>query len=522
VMSENRKKQFKQGVDPESQTQRRKDRVLELRQKKRVTAIDKRRRRNLDIEQEEGNEGSLMKFEYEKKDLENAIQGICSSRNATDKLLAHLICLRKILSTENHPIKEVVEAGIVPKILSLLESNDDRFKLEAVRCVSNISSGDEYMTSHVVESSPMLLSFLEAPHNSLKKEALYAIGNIAGDVQECRDTLIAQGAILALKQVLEEDRDETLFSTALWAMSNLAKGAHSSALPFQKAGCFPILIELLSDSVADIAGESAWTLAYLTAREDECVDRMISMNLIPAALSILKRFDGNNSLCIPSLRILGNIAAGPDSWIDHLLNESEFLAILHNIISSKDPMLHAMVKEAAWTISSLVGGHSTCRDKVIGAGFLNPVIDLLLSRQFDLQKEAAHAIFNVMGDLNVLSQIASDPRVISSFAHLLRVPDAETVQLSLAFFRAVCEKVKNGSRLVEKSGGLEAIDELHYGPVSPELSREAAYIVDRFFGEDYDDGEAEINENTLMEDQMPPPQLGMGRGKHLTQPAWMK
>ena len=49
--------------------------------------------------------------------------------------------------------------------------------------------------------------------------------------------------------------------------------------------------------------------------------------------------------------------------------------------------------------------------------------------------------------------------------------------------------ISGGPQLVEASGGLEAIDELHYGPVDPAISSEAAILVDRFFGDDYESGE---------------------------------
>jgi Armadillo/beta-catenin-like repeat len=191
-MSEKRKGQHKQGL-LENQTERRRGRAAENRAAKREGALAKRRR-SVDTavtgtdELVEGGEAHST-YEYTEAELAEAVKGVCGSAASA---LPHLTNLRKILATEDPPVQEVIDAGVVPKLLLLLEHADDRYKTEAVRCIANIASGDKHHTSHVLDGAPLLLSFLSAPSAALQEEALYAIGNIAGDTQECRDMLIAQ------------------------------------------------------------------------------------------------------------------------------------------------------------------------------------------------------------------------------------------------------------------------------------------------------------------------------------------
>jgi importin subunit alpha-6/7 len=191
-MSEKRKGQHKQGL-LENQTERRRGRAAENRAAKREGALAKRRR-SVDTAattgtEEPGDEEARSTYASTEAELTEAVKGVCGPAASA---LPHLTQLRKILATEEPPVQEVIDAGVVPKLLLLLEHSDDRYKTEAVRCLANIASGDRYHTSHVLDGAPLLLSFLSAPSAALQEEALYAIGNIAGDVQECRDMLIAQ------------------------------------------------------------------------------------------------------------------------------------------------------------------------------------------------------------------------------------------------------------------------------------------------------------------------------------------
>ena len=73
-----------------------------------------------------------------------------------------------------------------------------------------------------------------------------------------------------------------LVRLALWALSNLARGADTPAAPFFEAGIGDHLVRLLNPALAvevgggeapDIAliTEAAWVVTFLSAREEEYV-----------------------------------------------------------------------------------------------------------------------------------------------------------------------------------------------------------------------------------------------------------
>jgi Atypical Arm repeat len=146
-------------------------------------------------------------------------------------------------------------------------------------------------------------------------------------------------------------------------------------------------------------------------------------------------------------------------------------------------------------------------------------------------------VWNLVADGRLLEQVARTPGVVQAFIHLLRVPDMSVVRIALSFIAKLCSMLKDGALMVERAGGIEAIDELHYGNVDASLSHEAAAIIDRYFGEDYQgDQETSMNNNSTInsntgfvahgvsaaaqqQQQQALPHLG--RGRAVVMPAWM-
>jgi hypothetical protein len=150
-------------------------------------------------------------------------------------------------------------------------------------------------------------------------------------------------------------------------------------------------------------------------------------------------------------------------------------------------------------------------------------------------------VWNLVADGRLLEQVARTPGVVQAFVHLLRVPDMSVVRIALSFIAKLCSMLKDGALMVEKVGGIEAVDELHYGDVDATLSHEAAVLIDRYFGEDYQgEQESTVNSNcnTVMnsnsntgfaaagvaqqqqqQQQQALPHLG--RGRAVVMPAWM-
>lgn len=72
-----------------------------------------------------------------------------------------------------------------------------------VRCLTNIASSCTRHTRTILEAAPQLVSFLSAPNPALQEQALWTLGNIAGDNDDFRQMLHANGALRPILRLLQ-------------------------------------------------------------------------------------------------------------------------------------------------------------------------------------------------------------------------------------------------------------------------------------------------------------------------------
>jgi importin subunit alpha-2 len=91
-----------------------------------------------------------------------------------------------------------------------------------------------------------------------------------------------------------------------------------------------------------------------------------------------------------------------------------------------------LVKEAAWTVSNVTAGNPEQIQKVIQAGILPPLIEVLIRGDFKAQKEASWAVTNLTSGGSVEQIVAlCQNGVLRPFCDLLSAKDEKTVAVVL-------------------------------------------------------------------------------------------
>lgn len=296
----------------------------------------------------------------------------------TSARLEALKTLRRFTSTADEEGMQVaIDAGIVPVLTFYVSSRlgtpaapagaaagaaaheyvSDEERLEAVWCCTNLAAGSHEHTMAVLRSTSVaLIALLMSPNALLVDHAAWALGNCAGDGQEARDTLIAQGVAHPMVGLLA-CRSKPLALTAAWALTNLLKGPLVRAQPFTDAGIIPAAMRWvgLIDSLvpgaahtetagalraaggssasggaeaaaavegaaaarqrtAELIAECVWVLAYLTDKDDAVCHAIAAAG----GLSLLTRVLLHGSLrsVSPCLRVLGNVLSCADAYVD--------------------------------------------------------------------------------------------------------------------------------------------------------------------------------------------------------------
>eukprot|EP00249_Psilotum_nudum_P019946 c27487_g1_i5 orf=639-2306(-) len=423
-------------------------------------------------------------------------------KGAAQRKMEAIRNLRRLLSCNSlPPLDAAIEAGVVPSLVDCLAfGSSDEQLLEAAWCLTNIASGDSYQTRAVMPALPFLIAHLgERSAVHVAEQCAWAIGNVAGEGEDLRETLLAQGALFPLGRLLLSNRSSTA-RTAAWALSNLIKGpSPAAATELMKLDGLPeAIVRHMKKGDDELAVEVAWVVVYLTALSEMHSEVLIRVGLLAPLVGRLASSD-QLSLLTPVLRSIGNFVAGDNAKTDAVLEAGKNIhggvigALAHCLMNEH----RTLQKEAAWAVSNIAAGSLQHKQMLFCSEVLSPLLHLMATAVFDVRKEVAYALGNLcvtpmVGSVRIPEPILEhltvliDRGCLLGFISLVRSPDLEASRLGLQFLELVLRGLPNGqgTKLVEKVDGIAAMEALEYHE-NVELRNMANELIERYFGEDY-------------------------------------
>jgi len=424
-----RKQQFKKGMDQEESRRRREATSVQIRKEKKEDSLQKRRAPSRDAGSSSGprsDVGTLPDMTLKAK-LENLPEDVALLQSADPQLqLDATTRFRKLLSIErNPPIAEVIAAGVVPRLVQFLQSYDNTaLVFEAAWALTNVSSGTSEHTRVVIDNGaiPIFVQLLRLTNNDvheLQEQAIWALGNIAGDSPRCRDLVLSYGLLPVLVEQLSAPSRTSMLRNSTWTISNLCRGKPPPRWGLV-ALALPLLQTLTFSADDEVLVDACWALSYLS-EPPERVQAVIDAGALPRIVELL----GHVSPLVqtPALRVIGNVATGSAAQTQALL-ECDALARLDTMLRSSKKEVR---KEACWIVSNVTAGPLAHVQSVCTAGLVPRLIELSTSGRddFEVRKEAAYALCNACGcnDAPVLAGLVQLGLVVA-FCDLLDCFDA--------------------------------------------------------------------------------------------------
>lgn len=434
-----------------------------------------------------------------------------------------LVNLRQLLSTDDEEaVRCAVEAGVVPPLVKVLQASSraEAAALEATWVLTNIAAAHHDAAAAVMPAAPALIAHLSGQAGcQLARECAWTIGNLAGDCQEFRDTLVANGALqplarLTIAPVVSSSgstggstKASDVAATGAWALSNLIRGVGVEVGQLLAVSGFAeALAALLADSTdAVLTSEAAWVATYLTAAPAGILLRLAQAGFIPPFVERLVAATpsweavekADRTILTPVLRTFGNLAAGGGEAVSGQLLSCADGGAAAAVVRCMRSSHRGIAKEACWAAANVAGTPGRAgSDAIVAAGGASVAIEVLKDAGFDIRKEASFLIANICagggggeGDPVALSALVRhDTTALASMMDLMRSADAEAVQLGFEFAEMVLRVMPGGPQAVEAVDGIDTIESLQFrGP--SDLQELAFQLVDRYFGADYGDVE---------------------------------
>mmetsp|Transcript_142900 Transcript_142900/g.398124 ORF Transcript_142900/g.398124 Transcript_142900/m.398124 type:complete len:664 (+) Transcript_142900:82-2073(+) len=168
--------------------------------------------------------------------------------NDEDVLIDSAWALSYISDGTNDRIAAVLDAGILPRAVELLQHDSSRVQTPALRIVGNIVTGDDSQTQQVlaVGALPHLRALLNHTKRSIQKESCWAISNITAGNQEQIQAVLDAGMIQPLLQLLRTSPQEVQKEVA-WALGNATSGGSLKQIReiVTVGGCIPPMVGAL-------------------------------------------------------------------------------------------------------------------------------------------------------------------------------------------------------------------------------------------------------------------------------------
>ncbi|RQM24797.1 hypothetical protein B5M09_001698 [Aphanomyces astaci] len=249
-----------------------------------------------------------------------------------------------------------------------------------------MASGTSDQTRLVVECDavPLLVRPVMSMNDKICDQVMWA-GNIAGDSSVLRDFVLEAGGMLPLlHQIYSDEVSTSMLKNATWVLGNFCRGTPRPRFELVRPA-LSTLSHLLSSNDPNVVADACWALSYLSDGPTNSIQNVLdTTGIVPRLIQLLAHKD--KDVVYPVVRTLGNMmTAGMDVQVQTLIDQGMLPRLL--------PLFHIRKENIGegecGTVRTLSAGSMPHIQAIVDAHIVPPMVGLLTTGQFNMQKEAA-------------------------------------------------------------------------------------------------------------------------------------
>uniref|UniRef100_A0A3Q1FCS7 Transmembrane and coiled-coil domains 6 n=1 Tax=Acanthochromis polyacanthus TaxID=80966 RepID=A0A3Q1FCS7_9TELE len=408
---------------------------------------------------------------------------------------ANLKALSKALQDPSAQLAFVKLENSVHLLVGLLTSSNAQCRLQAVRCLHELShSPHKNVAPACLPATSYLLTYLSGPSTKFTELCLYTLGNICPDSDVVKEKLLAQGIIPALATCMENQRHNLAVVEAVgFTLSQLlqTKDAAEKIIPMVLASTLSsnLLSVLTPDPEFGLAPaiECAWCLHYLTCSSEDnrellsrgalvqCSSLLVSLG---RAVAEGNKDEGLELLVCPVLRCAGNLLSScPVEDLSTQVGDVHLVVALCGLVQAYLHTQPALAREAAWVLNNLTAHSSEFCSALLTLNLVPRLLQLLPFSQ-GINTMILRILANIAHKKQEFCVQLTQLGLLSALCATLKMAEQEMVTLSLdVLFMLVVSSPQVAAEFVYQ-GGLSLLEAFQYNGEG-ERRRRATYLLEQ-------------------------------------------
>ncbi|KAG4303395.1 hypothetical protein PCK1_000359 [Pneumocystis canis] len=259
------------------------------------------------------------------------------TNNANEKIIeAVLLAIAALTLFKDDYRKQVINAKIVPYIVSALSHQSAGVRAAACQCTRSLSRSVCILRSNLVDAgiTDPLFVLLTDEDLKVKTAACAAVCNLVLDFSPMRAAIMEKGALRIMCQHAKNE-NSALRLNAVWALKHIVYAAETDIKKSVLAELsYDVLIELCDDPEVSVQEQALDVIRNVICGQQENIDLLLSNIGVSQIVSIIKKKLSSEftEIITAAIYICVHIASGNDTHRNIIIEQNEILqSILKHI-----------------------------------------------------------------------------------------------------------------------------------------------------------------------------------------------